>query len=193
MSDSALAAAIRPKVYASSTTGVKKSVVSTIPMGLPPAPRSIRTTAASSPSSRPTTSPAAGSTGPVAVSPATTASSSPGGILQAQPPPCAYWVSRMVAGAVVTGTNLGAAAGQDDQTGALFGRLLAQRPARGVGRMGPGLADGRGAERGRVAPGRGLARQLGTGDPVDPEPADRLPVAAPGHQVLAVGGAGQQL
>src|SRR5215211_3152747 len=105
MSDRALAAAIRPNVYASSTTGVKKSVVSTSPW--PPA---IRTTAASSPSSSPTTSSALGEAGPVAVRPATTASSSPGGILQAQPPPWAYWVSR-IAGAlartVVTRTNLG--------------------------------------------------------------------------------------
>src|SRR5688500_5932384 len=103
MSDRALAAAIRPNVYASSTTGVKKSVVSTNPW--PPA---IRTTAASSPSSRPTTSSALGEAGPVAVSPATTASSSPGGILQAQPPPCAYWVSLIFAGAMVTRSTVAA-------------------------------------------------------------------------------------
>src|SRR5688500_2644068 len=103
MSDRALAAAIRPNVYASSTTGVKKSVVRTSPW-----PPGMRTTAASSPSSRPTTSSALGAAGPVAVSPATTDSSSPGGILQAHPPPCAYWVNR-TAGALsaVTVTNLG--------------------------------------------------------------------------------------
>src|SRR3954452_17134941 len=88
---------MRPNVYASSTTGVKKSVVRTSPW-----PPGIRTTAASSPSSRPTTSSAAGAAGPVAVSPATTASSSPGGILHAHPPQWAYWVSRMFAGALVT-------------------------------------------------------------------------------------------
>src|SRR3954452_11705365 len=55
----------------------------------------MRTTAASSPSSNPTTSSAFGDAGPVNVRPATTDSSSPGGILQAQPPPWAYWVSRM--------------------------------------------------------------------------------------------------
>src|ERR687890_290249 len=87
-SDSALAAAIRPQSYGSSTTGVKKSVVDT--SVLPPG---IRTTAASSPASRPTSSSPAGSTGPRPVSAATAASSSPGGILQAQPPPCAYEVS----------------------------------------------------------------------------------------------------
>src|SRR5215218_5899958 len=97
----------------------------------------MRTTAASSPSSRPTTSSALGDEGPVAVRPATTASSSPGGILQAQPPPCAYWVSRMRAGAVVTRPNLGAPAGQHDQSRALrlrrsgappTGRVAARRP-----------------------------------------------------------------
>jgi hypothetical protein len=49
------------------------------------------------------TSSALGEAGPVAVRPATTASSSPGGILQAHPPPCAYWVSRIFVGAMVTG------------------------------------------------------------------------------------------
>src|SRR5687767_7894406 len=118
MSESAFAAAIRPNVYASSTTGVKKSVVSTSPC--PPA---IRTTAASSPSSRPTTSSALGVVGPVAVSPATTASSSPGGILQAQPPPCAYWVSRIFAGAMVTRSTVAARRERGDP-----GRSLQEAP-----------------------------------------------------------------
>src|SRR4051794_16599520 len=189
-SDSAFAAAIRPKVYASSITGVKKPGVSTSPW-----PPGSRPTAAPSPSSSPTTSSAAGSAGPPRTRPATTASSSPGGILQAQPPPCAYWVSRTVAGAVVTRTNLGASARQDDQTGASIRRPLAQRPARGVGRVltRGGITRRGSAERRRVAARRGLGRQLGTGHPVEPEPADRLPLPAPGHQVLAVGGAGEQL
>src|SRR3712207_2722539 len=79
---------MRPQSYGSSTTGVKKSAVATI--AVPPASR---TTAASSPSSRPTSSsPWPRTPGPA--SPATTSSSSPGGILQAQPPPWAYWVRR---------------------------------------------------------------------------------------------------
>ena len=90
-SESAFVAAIRPQSYASSTTGVKKSTVATIAV-----PDSSRTTAASSPSSSPTSSSPgpAGGCGPAR--PATTDSSSPGGILQAQPPPWAYCVSRYV-------------------------------------------------------------------------------------------------
>ena len=109
-SDSALAAAIRPQSYGSSTTGVKKSVVATTAIPVP----AIRTTAASSPSSSPTSSSPAGSRGPAPSSPATAASSSPGGILQAQPPPCAYWVSRYVV--AVTGLWCSAEA---------YGRLVA--------------------------------------------------------------------
>src|ERR1044072_6884168 len=89
MSDSALAAAIRPQSYASSTTGVKKSVVDRIAVS-----PSSRTAAASSPVSSPTSS--STSAGPVPSRPRTMSSSSPGGILQAQPPPCAYWLSRNV-------------------------------------------------------------------------------------------------
>ena len=85
-SDSALAAAIRPQSYGSSTTGVKKSAVATIAV-----PPEMRTTAASSPPSSPTSR---SGDRPWPDSPATMESSSPGGILQAQPPPCAYWVSR---------------------------------------------------------------------------------------------------
>jgi hypothetical protein len=84
-SDSAFVAAIRPQSYASSTTGVKNSVVA-----ISAKPPSMRTAAASSPSSNPPT----GSRGAALVSPRTTSSNSPGGILHAQPPPWAYWVSR---------------------------------------------------------------------------------------------------
>src|SRR6476620_10568594 len=69
MLESAFAAAMRPQSYASSTTGVKKSAVA-----------------------RPT-SPSASA---IPVRPRTISSSSPGGILHAQPPPCANWVSRTV-------------------------------------------------------------------------------------------------
>ena len=85
-SDRALAAAIRPQSYGSSTTGVKKSAV--LMTACPPARR---TTAASSPSSRPTISSGEG----CPTSPATIRSRSPGAILQAQPPPCAVVVSLM--------------------------------------------------------------------------------------------------
>src|SRR3954468_9643765 len=88
MSESAFAAPIRPKSYASSTTAVKKSVVATTARS-----PSIRTTAASSPVPSPTSRSALVQ----GVRPATTSSSSPGGILHAQPPPCAYWVRRTVA------------------------------------------------------------------------------------------------
>src|SRR5215469_6578329 len=86
MSDRAFVAAIRPNVYASSTTGVKKSAVTTTAMS-----GRTRTTAPSSPCSTPTISSVSGPSGS---SPATVSSSSPGGILQAQPPPRANWVSR---------------------------------------------------------------------------------------------------
>src|SRR4051812_26151993 len=147
-------------------------------------------TAASSPSSSPTTSRAAGSTGPAPVSPATTASSSPGGILHAQPPPWAYWVSRTVAGAVVTQTNLGAPARQHDQARSLFGRLPAQRPAGRVGRV---LVRRRAVEGHGVPSRSGLIGQLGARDPVQAEPPDRLALPAPGHQIVAVGGPGEEL
>src|SRR6266567_3378920 len=92
MSDRALVAAIRPNVQASSTTGVKKSAVTTTAVaGL------TRTTAPSSPCSTPTIRSVPGPSG---TSLPMVSSSSPGGILQAQPPPRAYWVSRKVAGSV---------------------------------------------------------------------------------------------
>src|SRR6516162_1478828 len=84
-SESALVAAIRPQSYASSTTGVKKSVVAISAM-----PPSMSTTAASSPLSSPTSNSPSGSRGTDFPNPRTTSSSSPGGILQAQPPPWAY-------------------------------------------------------------------------------------------------------
>src|SRR5580704_3969822 len=86
MSDRAFVAAIRPNVYASSTTGVKKSAVTITAVDGP-----IRTTAPSSPFSTPTGRSSPGLAGPSSF---IVSSSSPGGILQAQPPPCAYWVSR---------------------------------------------------------------------------------------------------
>src|SRR5262245_2798654 len=88
-SDSALAAAIRPQSYGSSTTGVKKSAV--VRIANPP---STRTTAASSPSASPTMSSLTAPRGLAPLRPAMIDSSSPGGILHAQPPPWAYWVSR---------------------------------------------------------------------------------------------------
>src|SRR4051794_4081606 len=184
---------MRPNVYASSTTGVKKSVVRTSPW-----PPGIRTTAASSPSSRPTMSSAAGAAGPVAVSPATTASSSPGGILHAHPPPWAYWVSRMVAGALVTVAEsrrgcrrpprLLPSAGEHHQcpTGDRGVGTAAAPPTGGMGL-------GRGAEEAGIAPRRGLGGQLDGLDAVPPEPAWGLPFPAPRHQVPPVGRAGQQL
>src|SRR5690242_17874312 len=93
MSESAFVAAIRPQSYASSTTGVKKSVVSTYAGP----PSGAATTAASSPVSSPTSSAPYASGGARAGpgrSPASTASSSPGGILHAHPPPWAYCVRR---------------------------------------------------------------------------------------------------
>src|SRR3954447_25203994 len=207
MSESAFAAAMRPNVQASSTTGVKKSVVSTRPW--PPA---IRTTAASSPSSRPTTSSAAGSIGPLPVSPATTASSSPGGILHAQPPPCAYWVSRTVAGALVTRPNLGAV--QDLPPGrtrsprrgsAGSGRRPSARPA---GWVSDGAPNSAGSRRGAVSAvssadsmrssrnHRGACRSrrgLGGLEAVAANPRRPLPLPAPADEEPVVVGAGQQL
>src|SRR3954468_24275847 len=57
-------------------------------------PLAIRTTAASSPSPSPTRSSPGPRGADSPIRPETTVSSSPGGILQAQPPPCAYSVSR---------------------------------------------------------------------------------------------------
>src|ERR1700685_3251974 len=85
-------------------------------------PSLIRTTAASSPFSTPMSRSASmrcsagapGATGAASMW-ATTCSSSPGGILQAQPPPDAYWVSRksaeMVMGRTLIGHHLAAGAG----------------------------------------------------------------------------------
>src|SRR3954468_4192747 len=172
---------MRPNVYASSTTGVKKSVVRTSPW-----PPGVLTTAASSPSSSPTTSSTFGAAGPVDVRPATTHSSSPGGILQAHPPPWAYWVRRMRVGAVVTPPNLGATARKHDQPGRC-GRRPAQRPARRV----PG---GRWrAEAGQVVPGCVLVGELGGFDAVLPEPAEGLPLPTPRHQEQVVTGPDEQL
>jgi hypothetical protein len=81
-SDWALVAAMTPNVYASSTTGVKKSAVATTAW-----PSRSSTTAASSPCSRPISRPGWAVAGSSA---ATASSSSPGGILHAQPPPLAY-------------------------------------------------------------------------------------------------------
>ena len=81
MPDRALAAAIRPKVYPSSTTGAKKpAVATTARAGL------TRTTAvAATLDTHHQAMP-----GPPGSNPAIACSSSPGGILQAQPPPRAY-------------------------------------------------------------------------------------------------------
>src|SRR5436190_9889861 len=93
MSDSALAAALRPPSYGAWTWGGKKSVVRTTARS-----PSMRTTAASSPVSSPTSS----SSEVAAAKPATMSSSSPGGSLQAQPPPWANCVSRIVSVRVIT-------------------------------------------------------------------------------------------
>src|SRR6266480_3478068 len=122
MSDRALVAAIRPKVYASSTTGVKKSAVTTTAMS-----GRTRTTAPSSPCSTPTISSVPGPSG---ISLATVSSSSPGGILQAQPPPRANWVSRTalcVTGPIVWVTRL---------------TVIAPPNSDSVGLEAPGVPDG---------------------------------------------------
>jgi hypothetical protein len=75
---------MRPQSYGSSTTGVKKSVVA-----MSARPSRMRTAAASSPSSSPTTSSPSRAVDGEGMSPRTTSSSSPGGILQAHPPPWA--------------------------------------------------------------------------------------------------------
>src|SRR5476649_216840 len=91
MSDSALVAAMRPKSYGSSTIGVKKSVVATSAWL-----SFSRYTAASSLDSVPTSS----SFGRLRIGVAASSSvSTPGAILQPQPPPWLNWVSRKDASA----------------------------------------------------------------------------------------------
>src|SRR3954447_7304877 len=87
MSEIALVAAIRPNVYGSSTTGVKKSIVVTSATS-----SETRHTAASSRDSLPT-SRSGGRT--AAGIPASTADSEPAGSLQAQPAPWESSVSRI--------------------------------------------------------------------------------------------------
>ena len=95
------------------------------------------------------------------------------------------------------GTNLGARqSARPPGSTTSRGRLLAAsgRAARGPPGASGGRAEPAGAPNvGRVAPRRGLAGQLGALDAVEPEPPDRLPLPAPGHEVLVVGGAGEQL
>ena len=77
-----MAAAIRPQSYGSSTTGVKKSAVTTT--AAPSVdPDDGRVVAVVEPDEQ-----VAGRRGRPAQAGDSTASSSPGGILQAQPPPC---------------------------------------------------------------------------------------------------------
>src|SRR5436305_6993867 len=87
MSDMAFAAAIRPKVYGSSTTGVKNSIVVTRAMS-----SEIRHTAASSSDSLPTSSSGGRAAAGIAAS---TSESEPAGSLQAQPAPWESSVSRI--------------------------------------------------------------------------------------------------
>ncbi|KAG1483569.1 hypothetical protein G6F54_013529 [Rhizopus delemar] len=95
-SDSALVAAMRPKSNGSSTIGMKKSVVATIAWR-----SSRRYTAASSLVSRPPSSSAgAGSAG----IPRSSSESTPGAILQPQPPP---WASEVRRGGASAGEGAG--------------------------------------------------------------------------------------
>ena len=90
-----------------------------------------------------------GAAGPVAVSPATTASSSPGGILQAQPPPCANWVSRTAeARSEVTVTNLGRS---PDPRGVRPSRHPAEASCYGTEHEEMGMSDTEQASAGRTA------------------------------------------
>ena len=84
-----MAAAIRPQSYGSSTTGVKKSVGGDqrVAAGGADHRRVV-------PDVQADQQLAGRVGGPRPTRPATASSSSPGGILQAQPPPCAYEVSR---------------------------------------------------------------------------------------------------
>src|SRR5487761_2345415 len=93
MSDSALVAAMRPKSYGSSTMGVKKSVVATSACV-----SFNRYTAASSLASVPTSSAFGSARIGVAAS---SSVSTPGAILQPQPPPWENWVRRNGASAGV--------------------------------------------------------------------------------------------
>src|SRR6185503_8867585 len=91
MSENAFVAAIRPNVYGSSTSGVKKSIVCTTASS-----SEIRQTAASSRPSWPTMSCADSTRG----SPASTSRSDPAGSLHAQPAPCESSVRRTVSVAI---------------------------------------------------------------------------------------------
>src|ERR1700676_691600 len=97
MSDRALVAAMRPKSNGSSTMGMKKSVVATM------ACSSLRRyTAASSDVSLPTSRAAKLAAGAERFS---NCASTPGAILQPQPPPCARSVRRGCAAAAVSGNE----------------------------------------------------------------------------------------
>src|SRR4051794_27474456 len=87
MSEKAFVAAIRPNVYGSSTSGVKKSMVCTTASS-----SDTRHTAASSSVSFPTMSCAEATCG----IPASTSRSEPAGSLHAQPAPWESWVRRTV-------------------------------------------------------------------------------------------------
>src|SRR5689334_14559927 len=91
MSENAFVAAIRPNVYGSSTSGVKKSIVCTTASS-----SEMRHTAASSRPSWPTMTCADSTCG----SPASTSRSDPAGSLQAQPAPCESSVRRTVSVAI---------------------------------------------------------------------------------------------
>src|SRR6476661_1970625 len=92
MSENAFVAAIRPNVYGSSTSGVKKSIVCTTASS-----SEIRQTAASSRPSWPTISCAESTRG----RPASTSRSEPAGSLHAQPAPCESSVRRTVSVAIL--------------------------------------------------------------------------------------------
>src|SRR6185312_13537776 len=91
MSENAFVAAIRPNVYGSSTSGVKKSIVCTTATS-----SEMRQTAASSRPSWPTMSCADSTRG----RPASTSRSEPAGSLQAQPAPWESSVKRTVSVAI---------------------------------------------------------------------------------------------
>src|SRR3954451_10491575 len=156
---------MRPQSYGSSTTGVKKSAVTTTARSA-----LIRTTAPSSPFSSPTSrSPvpvaAPEFTGP-AGRPASTDSSSPAGILHAHPPPEAYWVSRRVV-VVVTGLR--------------YPRPAAAAHATAAQRAGPAVA---GDEADRGAP---LVNLPGCGDPGRGAPGPPTTVSGGGVSRLVTG------
>ena len=91
MSENAFVAAIRPNVYGSSTSGVKKSIVCTTASS-----SEMRQTAASSRPVWPTRRSGASNAG----SAASTSRSEPAGSLHAQPAPWESWVSRTAAVAI---------------------------------------------------------------------------------------------